>query len=306
MSVEADGIEEALEGGLRVALTAAGRAGEHLAVRMQQQLAVVRASNEQEAKELAGRLHVERMAARAQLAPVADSAWWDRASAREITQAYTTAKAWSGIDPDAERAVERIRGEVRGRYGVDVDAAPDRAALEARARARHDVDVQLSDHQVRPWDRLSQSERERAVETEARRAAAPRASAEFLEAKMLMDMADRVDRVADDARATATGESDPGARDRYVSSAAAEHTQAAAVGEGGRDLYDTAGRRQGFARELARKGIDGEVVATRLRADVSQARPATEATRAADSRSPKARHTRAGLGRQLQDSGLDK
>src|SRR5450756_54925 len=106
MSVEADGIEEALEGGLRVALTAAGR------------------------------LHVERMAARAQLAPVTDSAWWDRAGAREITQAYATAKAWSGIDPDAERAVERIRGEVRVRYGVDVDAAPDRAALQARARAR--------------------------------------------------------------------------------------------------------------------------------------------------------------------------
>jgi len=213
MSVEADGIEEALEGGLRVALTAAGRGGEHLAVRMQQ-LAVVRTRNEQEAKELAGRLHVERMAARAQLAPVTDSAWWDRAGAREITQAYTTAKAWSGIDPDAERAVERIRGEVRVRYGVDVDAAPDRAALQARARARHDVDVQLSDHQVQPWERLGESERERAIEAEARRAAAPVASAEFLEAKMLMDMADRIDKDADDARARVAGERDPGAGDR--------------------------------------------------------------------------------------------
>ena len=305
MSVEADGIEEALEGGLRVALTAAGRGGEHLAVRMQQ-LAVVRARNEQEAKELAGRLHVERMAARAQLAPVTDSAWWDRAGAREITQAYTTAKAWSGIDPDAERAVERIRGEVRVRYGVDVDAAPDRAALQARARARHDVDVQLSDHQVQPWERLGESERERAIEAEARRAAAPVASAEFLEAKMLMDMADRIDKDAGDARARVAGERDPGAGDRDVSSAAAGHTRADAVREDGRDLYDTAGRRQGFARELEGKGIDGEVVATRLRADVSQARPATEATLVATSNSPKARRTRAGHNQQLQHSGPDK
>lgn len=249
-------------------------------MRVQQQLEVVRASNEQEAKDLAGRLHVERKAARAQLAPVAESAWWDQVGAREITQEYTTAKARSDIDPDAERAVERIRDEVRGR-------SPYRGALEARARARHDVDVQLSDHQVQPWERLSQPERERAVETRAWRADTPPASVEFFEAKMLLDMADRIEKDADDARDTDTGESDRDARNRNVLSTAAERRWVLAAGLIGNDL-------------------DGAVAATCVRADTSQAKPATEATRMTSGRSPRSRRTRGGQSQLRQHSGIDK
>jgi hypothetical protein len=57
-------------------------------------------------------------------------------------------------------------------------------------------------------------------------------------------------------------------------------------------MYDTAERRQSRARELEAKGIDQKVIATRMRADVSQGRPATEAVRGS-SRAPKARATRA-------------
>ena len=85
MPGENDGMEEALEGGLNVTLTAAGRVGEQIAVRMQNELARAKARDEEYAAEAAQRLRVQRLAARAQLAPVSDSAWWDRAGAKEIS-----------------------------------------------------------------------------------------------------------------------------------------------------------------------------------------------------------------------------
>jgi hypothetical protein len=288
MTVEADGIQEALEGGLRVGLTAAGRAGELLAAGLQRQLAEVRARGEQEARLLAQRLHVERTAARAQLAPTTEGTWWDRASAREIVQAHTTATAWRDIDPDANRAAERIAEEVRRRYGIDVDATPDRAELEARARRTHEAVVRADEGQTPPWERLTDVQRESAIEAQEYRAAAPRATAEFLEAKMLMDIAERLDKDADAQRA------------------AAQDTRADPVREDGLDLYDTAERRQVLAQELEDKGIDSAVIATRVRADVSQAKPATEATRVTSSTSPKARRTRGGQSHQLQHTGLGK
>ena len=65
-------------------------------------------------------------------------------------------------------------------------------------------------------------------------------------------------------------------------------------------------RREGTARDLEAKGINREAVATRMRADVSQAKPATEAVKAgAAARTPKARKTR-GRAAQVQRTGLDR
>ena len=55
----------------------------------------------------------------------------------------------------------------------------------------------------------------------------------------------------------------------------------------------SADRRQATAANLEGKGIDAETVATRMRADVSQGRPATEAVAGtAGKRAPKARANR--------------
>jgi len=72
----------------------------------------------------------------------------------------------------------------------------------------------------------------------------------------------------------------------------------------GRTVYDTAERRYSTANELEAQGIESTVVATRMRADVSQGRPATEAVKGRG-KAPKARRTkvsapqrqRGGLGR---------
>lgn len=59
-------------------------------------------------------------------------------------------------------------------------------------------------------------------------------------------------------------------------------------------LYDSADRRQATAADLEAKGVDAGAVETRMRADVSQGQPATEAVAGtASRRAPKARPTRA-------------
>ncbi|RJK92544.1 hypothetical protein D5H78_18670 [Vallicoccus soli] len=132
---------------LRVGLTAAGRVAEVIARAREQAAQEARAASEQQARELAARLAAERSAARAQLAPVQRSEWWDRAQPQDVAQAWETARAWERIDPDAHRAAERIRQEVHERYGVGVDApgadpAAVREALARRGIAEGEVGTQ--------------------------------------------------------------------------------------------------------------------------------------------------------------------
>jgi hypothetical protein len=144
---ESDGIDETFDGLLRAGLTAAGRVAELIARAREQAAREARAASEQQARELAARLDAERSAARAQLAPVEHAEWWDRAQPADIAQVWETAHAWERLDPDAGVAAERIRREVRDRFGIDVDApggdpAAVRAALERRGHAENEAGTQ--------------------------------------------------------------------------------------------------------------------------------------------------------------------
>ena len=170
MADEPDGVDEAFEGQLRVALTVAGLAAEH-AVRARERAArTAEAASQQEARELRARVDAERSAARASLAPVEREEWWAKAGAEEVAAAWETARTWSEVDPDARRAADRIREEVRDRYGVDVDATrPEPGALRDALEARDAP------------DREAQRQREDAGRDDA-------------EAARLMGEADRADR----------------------------------------------------------------------------------------------------------------
>ena len=133
-----------------------------------------------------------------------------------------------------------------------------------------------------------------------------RAAAEHAEAQRLMQQADREDRLADQARSAAEHEPDPDERARAASEAAQRDALGDRAREDGRATYDSAERRDATASELRAKGIASDVVDTRMRADVSQARPATDAVAAKTAgRSPKARKTR-GRAAQAQRTGLDR
>ncbi|MFC0456224.1 hypothetical protein ACFFGR_06610 [Arthrobacter liuii] len=282
MAEETDGIEEAFEGQIRVLVTAAGQVGERIARAREQARRQAQAASEQEARELQSRLAAEQRAARAEVGNVHRSDWWDRATPEQIGHTYQVARAWANEDPEAVRAEQRMKDELRTRYGVDVESTnADPAAVRAA---------------------VERAEQERA-QADAERY---RAAAENAEAQRLMTQADQEDRRAEEVRAAAEHEPDPQERARAAAEAVQREAAAARAGEDGRRMYDSAERRDSTARDLEAKGIDHEVVATRMRADVSQGRPATEAVKGAGkANAPKARKTR-GHGVQVQRSGLDR
>jgi len=163
--------------------------------------------------------------------------------------------------------------------------------FEARARARHARIEVSDDHQTPPWDRLTDGQHQGAIDYEERHAT-PVRNANLLEAKLLIDMADRIDREAEESRAAAA--------------ASGQREHGGEIGGDGRVL-DDAERGTALARDLTSRGIDEQTVATRVRADASQARPATEATITPAGGSSKVRGTRGRTGRQLfQRNSIDR
>jgi len=281
MVEETDGIEEAFAGQVRVLVTAAGQVGERLARAREQALRRAQAHSEQETREMHSRLEAEHRAARAELGSVYRAEWWDRATPEQIGHAYQVARAWAHEDPEAVRAEQRIRDELRTRYGIDAEntgATP--AAVDAA---------------------MQRAEYERGqVEAERNREQADRA-----EAHRLMRESDRQERRAEEARSAAVLEPDPAERLRAAREVQQRETVAAHLHAEGRAGYDTAERRHATANELKAQGIDQAIVATRMRADVSQGRPATDAVKATGQVS-KARRTTVRGAAQRQRGGLDR
>lgn len=254
MAEDTDGIEEAFEGQVRILVTAAGQVAERLARAREQALRRAQAHSEQQAREMQSRLEAERRAARVELASGYRPDWWDRATPEQIGHAYQVAQAWAHEDPEAVRAEQRIRDELRTRYGIDADntgASPD-AVQAAIQRAG--------------WAQASDAERNRE-------------QADRAEAHRLIQDADRQDRLAEEARSAALLEPDPEERLRAAREAEQREPTAGHLQSDGRGMYDTAERRRTTASALEAQGIDQEVVATRMRADTSQALPATRAVK---------------------------
>ncbi|WP_165962968.1 hypothetical protein [Occultella glacieicola] len=267
MSEANDGIDEAFEGQLRVLVTAAGQVAERLSRSRESELRRAEAGSEQEARELQSRLEAENQVARAQAGAVHRSEWWDTATPEQIGDTYQVARAWANEDPELARAEQRIREELRTRYGVDVAGtnADSGAVREAIARAE-----------------------QRRVRAEAERQGA---RADSAEAQRLMAVANTADRLPE--RAAVVGDE------------AERQAQAEAARTASEPLYDSAERRTTTAADLEAHGVGPELVATRMRADVSQAKPATETTRGAGGKAPKARKSR-GRGSQVQRTGLER
>ncbi|MGJ3404149.1 hypothetical protein [Glutamicibacter sp. Je.9.36] len=286
MAEETDGIEEAFQGQLRVLVTAAGQIAERMGRAREDALRRAQASSEQEARELQSRFAAGQRAARAEMGNVHRAEWWDRATPEQIGHTYQLARAWSKEEPEAVRAEQRMRDELRTRYSVDVDntGADPEAVRQAVQRE------------------LAKSEHDRA----AAAAEQSRSEQERAEARRLMTMADQDERRAGESRAAAEHEPDPEERVRAAAEAEQREAQADRAREDGRTVYDSAERRAGTAQSLEAQGIDREVVATRMRADVSQGKPATDAVKGAGkAKAPKGRKIR-GHGIQVQRAGLDR
>lgn len=282
MAEDTDGIEEALAGQIRVMVTAAGVVGEGIARAREQQQRRARAASEQEARALQSRFSAEQQAARLELSYVHRPEWWSHATPEQIGRSYQVARAWAREDPEAVRAEQRIRDELRSRYSIDVTSTnADPAAVRAAV--------------------------ERAEQNRAR-AGGERAGAatERAEAQLLLAQADQLDRRAEDARLAAEHEPDPDGRADAVAVVAGRGLGAEGTRDAGRALYDSAERRDASARDLETQGMGPDAVAAKMYADVSQAKPATEAVKGDGPMRPsKARKAR-GRGAQVQRAGVER
>lgn len=307
--MDGDGIDDALEGTIRVAVTAAGRAGEMIARQREQEMRAAQARSQQEASELGARLAGERDAARASLTAVYRPEWWDAAQPEDIARAYQTARAWADVDPEAVRAEQRIAQELRDRYGVDM---PEQVASNPAA--------------VR--EALNRAE-------EARNAAAGEMAAaerDVVEGVGLIAQADAIDAAADelDGRVhdllsaregdrldefespdadlgevldpTPAHDPEPGRRaeaDQLSEKAHDLRGDAQQLDDRGQVAYDSADRRRAMAAGMEGKA-DAATVDARVTADVAQGKPAIEATHTSQGRAPKARPNRGQASKQTQ------
>lgn len=245
---ESDGVEEVFEGQLRVGLLVAGRVAEELSRMRERAAREAEARSVLAAREQQERVAAERTMARAALAPVGRDRWWDRAQASDIAAAWQTARTWEGVEPDARRAADTIRDEVRDRYGVDVDALGDRDDALERALT----------------ERAAVTGAERATVDERARAAQERAVAVLLASEGADDRA-----AGDETLMTVEG------REGAPVAAAAAPVATADAGQAG---YDSRQRRQELAEHLTRTvGLEhAEAIEARVTADKTSARPVTD------------------------------
>lgn len=231
---ESDGIEDVFEHHLQVAVQGAARMGEMIAYQRAGTARQAEASSLQEARELQARRDAEWQAARADLAATTRTEWWDKATVEDIARTYQSATAWAPVEADAGRYRDTMREQIRTRYGVDVEGAVDEAAVARRIKDE--------------LDRQAEIERNRANQ-------------EVAEAALLMEQAERTDRLAEE-------------RDDRSQQLEAERLR-----DDSGLVYDSAERREALAAELTRAGVDGDAVEARVTADVGNAKPAAEAVR---------------------------
>ncbi|MDN5770126.1 MAG: hypothetical protein L0H24_04435 [Microlunatus sp.] len=316
MADESDGIEEALETTVRLAVMAGARLGSEIARAREERLREQRRVDEREAERLAQRFEAEKRAAVAEVSQVHRADWWERADAERIGQTYATARAWAPEAEEAARAERKMREELHERYGVDLDRTDPRAVAA----------------EVEAWRRRLEGQRRQDVDRERSAEIAERA-----EAAVLLDQAARDDRQADVARederradAEARQVEDERERNPWLSAGQepqqthespeelrqrvqeADRRSRDSEARGGQStaeaerLYDSADRRAAEVRALEAKGIDPEVAQNRMHADTAAGKPATLATTGARrGRAPKARRG-VGRGAQVERSGVER
>ncbi|NEK96580.1 hypothetical protein GCU67_20775 [Modestobacter muralis] len=141
---EPDGADEIVGGGLRLAATAAALVGQRIAEARAEAARQAAEADAQQARQMGTRLTAERNAARAQYGVVDRDDWWRTAGASDVADVWQTAQSWRDLDPEANRALDRIRTQVRDRYGVDLDdgGEVDRDALERAVTERQAAAVE--------------------------------------------------------------------------------------------------------------------------------------------------------------------
>ncbi|MDN5797512.1 MAG: hypothetical protein L0H79_17430 [Intrasporangium sp.] len=319
---DTDGVEEALEMSLRLAVMTAAQVGERRARDREAAERAAQAESAADARELAARLEGERTAARATLAPVERSDWWETASDARIAHLYEGASAWAESDPEVARLKDVMDAQLKDRYGLDTTvqvgalmagtAGHDRfavqqdAPLEERLAAAEARVTWLEGGARNSLPRTHPDRNEGTVRAAHDEVRALRAERDALppqqDPSQKPEQAAAGTEVAEAAAVTVTASR----LNAEASAAAAKGQEPATAGAdlaaASEALYDSTERRRQFAQTMTDDGIEPAVVEGRILADVSQGTPATEATAASGRRQPRARKSRAGSATTKQHS----
>ncbi|MEO5536027.1 MAG: hypothetical protein ABIR17_12960 [Pseudolysinimonas sp.] len=142
-----DGVLDEAEGNIRMMLMMAAQSARSAVQRRQDRTQQATRADLEQARFFQAQLDAERATARAELAVVHNSSWWDQANVRDVARVYETAVAWRDEDQPARDAESRIKQELRDRYDIDVnewgaDPSVVAARLEATERARGEQEEQ--------------------------------------------------------------------------------------------------------------------------------------------------------------------
>lgn len=315
MAEESDGIDEALDNAVRLAVMAGARVGSELARAHEDRLREQRQIDEREAGRLASRFEAEKDAALAQLAQVHRPDWWDRADPTRIGEMYAIARAWEA-DPGGAAAEERMRQEMWTRHGVHVNMPSAKAQAKQAARAAEPT-FQVSEfiNDGESYRRISKAKALQMIERLPPGADVSRAwdGGPDVQGWKGKD-ADVDEAIARKCPQGMTQEELDRVVDRQRHRVAQEETEAAmllADADADADAetspaYDSADRRAADAAALTATGVDPQVAESRMHADTAAGTPATAATTGArGGRAPKARTTR-GRGSQAERVGVER
>jgi hypothetical protein len=288
--MESDGINEGIQRELQILLAAGTQLGRKLAqLRETMQRRAARQS-QQETDRLRSRFDSERAAARVFVDRTNDPQWWDRARPEQVAETYRVARAWEDSDPGIRAARERMDRELTTRYGV----TPLQAAEAARVREAE--------------ERMSRTPNAEAGESLDQMEAAMLLG----EAAQLRDDAENEREAAAEAERDELTAEDPDQQraaaadvDEHRANAHAADDRAGALeGDAPALRYDSQERREQTAAVMSSKGVDGDLIVTRLNADVSQGRPAGAAVgQKSASRARKRPGVGIGAERSRQDRG---
>lgn len=282
MAEESDGIGEAFDGHIRIALSVATQMAERFA-RLREELARnAQARTEQQTRELQARFDAERNAARASLAPVQQSEWWNHADVSDIATAYETAEAWRTVDEDIARTSDQMREELRSRYGIDVEnfGADPAAVREAITRVEQD----------RAASAVARGE---SVEDHVQTAA-------------LLTVADQIDNQGEEW--DRERERDANANDEPAEGLSREELTAEAdvTRDDAAIVYDSAERRASFAADMESAGVDHGLQKVRLVADRENGTHPNAAVAARPGKQAKARNRTKTPGLQRERGGISR
>lgn len=151
--LQADGVFEEAEGNIRQHLMAAAQLARSATQARQDAAQRATRRDLEEARQLKAQLDAQRVAARAELAPVHESSWWDQAQVRDVARAYETAVTFRDEDQAARDAEARIRQELRERYDVEVlETGADPAVVRATLVDRDSERAERDEHQSQARD----------------------------------------------------------------------------------------------------------------------------------------------------------